>query len=682
MAEEILIGVKIDNATAEKEVDQMTQSIIELTNANKALAEENKKLAKTGQDNTKEYRDNAKQIEINKQKISENTASRKGLIQAIVAEEGSLKALRIQNVELIKQRDQITTKTEAGRSKIAQLNSLIDKNSETIKSNSSALEKQKFAVGGYTQGIKDAIPFFNQAEKAFVALSGGANLFSKALIATGIGAFVVVLGALISYFKGSEEGQNRFNRALQIGGQVIEVLMDLVESLGGAIFDGLGAAFNFIADIADKAANAIGINTAALKVYVDQILSTADLISTTQEKIIKLERDLITERARINDQVAELRRKADESEGKARIDFINQAIALEEGLLAKEKELATERLNLAKIEAEQDPTIENKKAEAEATANLINLDAQFLQETRKNNKERIKLEEEYRAELQASKDDANAIERSKEFEHKSLLTDGIKQLDTEYLGFKKSLDDLTAQSQKKVDDLNAEGAKKSAGIRIQQDQAVNQSILTSAGILSSGLQAIAAKDSAFSKTVALVQVGINSAIGVARAVAAGAGLIFPANLVAIASGVAAVLTGIGQAKSILGFIKGGLIPGFANGGGVSGTRISSNHGTPISRSNGDNRLITAKIGEVILNQNQQAELGGSRTFAALGVPGFARGGSIGSPAQVTGGGVSLAQIQNIVAATMANMPRIVVAVEDINKGQAARAEVIDSVTLR
>lgn len=44
--------------------------------------------------------------------------------------------------------------------------------------------------------------------------------------------------------------------------------------------------------------------------------------------------------------------------------------------------------------------------------------------------------------------------------------------------------------------------------------------------------------------------------------------------------------------------------------------------------NGDNVLIYAKNGEVILNESQQRMLGGAQTFKALGVPGFASGGIV------------------------------------------------------
>ena len=54
------------------------------------------------------------------------------------------------------------------------------------------------------------------------------------------------------------------------------------------------------------------------------------------------------------------------------------------------------------------------------------------------------------------------------------------------------------------------------------------------------------------RSAALLQIGVDTARGISGAVAAGSGLPFPANLAAIASGVASVLAGIAQASSVLG----------------------------------------------------------------------------------------------------------------------------------
>lgn len=101
------------------------------------------------------------------------------------------------------------------------------------------------------------------------------------------------------------------------------------------------------------------------------------------------------------------------------------------------------------------------------------------------------------------------------------------------------------------------------------------------------------------------------------------------------------------------FATGGLVEGFANGG-LSGTRIGAGMGMPIRRSNGDNLLATIKTGEVILNQRQQAALGGSNTFKRIGVPGFADGGMV-TPDAAIDSSINIAEalkgLQLVVSAT-------------------------------
>lgn len=90
---------------------------------------------------------------------------------------------------------------------------------------------------------------------------------------------------------------------------------------------------------------------------------------------------------------------------------------------------------------------------------------------------------------------------------------------------------------------------------------------------------------------------------------------------------AAITAGLGAAEIVT--IQTQPVPEFAHGGKVlSGKRIGSSDGISISRPNGDNLLATVKTGEVILNEAQQAALGGAQTFASIGVPGFATGGAV------------------------------------------------------
>lgn len=89
-------------------------------------------------------------------------------------------------------------------------------------------------------------------------------------------------------------------------------------------------------------------------------------------------------------------------------------------------------------------------------------------------------------------------------------------------------------------------------------------------------------------------------------------------------------------------------------GGIVGKNI---RGRKIRRSNGDDTLTTLKTGEVVLNKTHQAKLGGDATFRAIGVPGFASGGRVGSipppsiAANVAGGVNSTTDLIKTIKAT-------------------------------
>ena len=148
----------------------------------------------------------------------------------------------------------------------------------------------------------------------------------------------------------------------------------------------------------------------------------------------------------------------------------------------------------------------------------------------------------------------------------------------------------------------------------------------------SGLVGLFGKESGLGKIFAAAQITNDTVTNASKAFTQAA--VFASNPLtaplapnAYIQGGIIIATGAGQLAKLVS------PKGYATGGLISG-------GVEISRSNGDNRLITAKDGEVILNEDQQAMLGGHQVFKMLGVPGFATGGVVGTPAS------SLSTVQN------------------------------------
>lgn len=134
------------------------------------------------------------------------------------------------------------------------------------------------------------------------------------------------------------------------------------------------------------------------------------------------------------------------------------------------------------------------------------------------------------------------------------------------------------------------------------------------------LAEIAGKDTAAGKAVGVAKVGFDTAMAIMKSYS---------DLGPIGGSIFATIVGTLGALNIRKIMStkepkvDTNIRGYATGGIIAG-------GVSISRPNGDDVLITAKRGEVILNEEQQKRAGGYNFFSALGVPGFATGGVVGS----------------------------------------------------
>ena len=118
----------------------------------------------------------------------------------------------------------------------------------------------------------------------------------------------------------------------------------------------------------------------------------------------------------------------------------------------------------------------------------------------------------------------------------------------------KAANDLKILKQKEADEIIKIADKKAA----DELKATENKIAANKAMEISGAQSIlgalgqlAGEGTKLAKATAVSSILINTAQGVSAAIKAGAGLVFPANLGAIATGVGAVLSGIASAKSIL-----------------------------------------------------------------------------------------------------------------------------------
>ena len=187
----------------------------------------------------------------------------------------------------------------------------------------------------------------------------------------------------------------------------------------------------------------------------------------------------------------------------------------------------------------------------------------------------------------------------------------------------KAINEQITNTENNIAELEAK-AEAASGLRkkrIEKDIAAQKLLLKQQQDEAEAIRLKAAKQD---KKIALLQAIIQGALAIQRALAS---VPFPANLAA------AIPTGIATAAQIATIAAQPL----AEGGVVTGQRVNQKQNIP-TRSNGDNVLAFVKRGEVVLNQRQQALLGGSPTFRKLGIKGFADGGlvpPISAPATIT-----------------------------------------------
>lgn len=423
----------------------------------------------------------------------------------------SLQSLADANRKLREERKNLDITTAEGRKQIELINQSLDRNNDLIKQNSSTLEKNRLNVGNYTESIKAAAPALDKMTGgAYSAAQGAAQMTKSAMafIATPIGAVIgaigVALGALISYFKGSEEGQDRWNKIVKIGSTLLEKLMDVAEGLGEALFNAfsnpkqalidfgnflvaqvmnrftgmlelipkLGTAIGLLfegkfAEAGKVAGDAVGKVVLGVENAVDLVDDLVDEITKTvnvaieqgtklaalQSTLDKQERDLIVERARVALEVAKLREQSIKQEGDAKRATIQEAINLETQLSDAEVAHAEVKRQLAELELQANGDDKDaKKAVADAVAGVMNAEKQRYDSTLKFQKEIEKLDEEEAKRKEELAANELLRDNALKAEKKRIQDEQLKRFQA-YMDAKMASLDAAAKKEQSVDKL-------------------------------------------------------------------------------------------------------------------------------------------------------------------------------------------------------------------------------------
>tara|TARA_R110002020_G_scaffold223936_2_gene433314 strand:- start:2010 stop:3977 length:1968 start_codon:yes stop_codon:yes gene_type:complete len=273
----------------------------------------------------------------------------------------------------------------------------------------------------------------------------GLKGFKLALIASGIGAFVIALTSLGALFTQSEEGQEKLQRGLAAMGAVVKNVMDAFADLGQVIIDtvtnpikslkSLGSGIlKFIKNPIDTVTGAFDSAKKAASNFVSETIKEVkaiDEVTKARQKAHHIERDLIVERANANRKINDIRLQAEDRENNSatqRIALLRKAQKLEEEITLKEINAKQLLIDAQQQEMEQGKnTIADKDKLAKLQAELINLDTKKLRSQRLLQTQITTAVNQEKAEKQKAIDEKNAeIEQAKETEQKRL--DDIKAI--------------------------------------------------------------------------------------------------------------------------------------------------------------------------------------------------------------------------------------------------------------
>lgn len=642
------------------------------------------------QKNLKEL--NATINEGNKKK-EEQTKAVKTLAEVLKTEATTIADLRKQNSELNKIRNSANIATEDGRKQLKLANDALDKNNQAIKANVDQYTRQKIGIGDYSGALSQFFPMVGKVTTGIKGMDVGL----KTLAANPVGAILTALVLTIQLVSGSlqkfEPVMDAIEEATRFLSDAFNGLIDGLGLLGSALglfFSGnFSAGVDMMGEFADNIEEAVkegqrllqltrDLEDATLKFRVSTatannemkalvvasknvnltyeerealLKKASDLENETTAQAVALKRQAyeIARDTLLNEKLSQveangLRQQRNElddvyikrlidsgvfageagGEAKDAIETVVKAYeelkqAESEGLSFQEKIFNDQAKNREKEQAEQQKAIDaqNKlteqkikasedanKAEAEYQAKRT---TQLQKELDANNQLLVAFQQRIEAQDKLNEQEIANAENS--------INNLIVEVEKEEVVY-------TEQEQKEKERLERRAKKRLEFEKLTEDGKLaiaNQALGQASSLLKKG--------SAEQKALSVSQAIISTYQGANKAIAT-----YPPPLSFIFAGLT-IAQGLKNVKAILATPEEGA-KGFAKGG-LTGKRIRSGDGVPIYRSNGDNLLATVRTGEVILNEHQQAMLGGDATFRRLGIAGFSKGGKI--PAFAEGG---------------------------------------------
>lgn len=503
----------------------------------------------------------------------------------------SINSLTKANKALREERKNLNLLTKEGRQRTAEINTQIDKNTEKIKTNVSALEKQKINIGNYKSALDGVHPALG---KLGGALEGGAKGFmsmaraSLAFIATPIGAvlaaLVAVFGLLKSALSQNDALMDKFENVTNAVGVVLEIVVTRVGKLGEALIAFASGDFDKAIDLTGEAfgglADEIGRAVTQQQLFLDASRNLEDSqrnlrieIARQQNVITKLIKESKNRNLSLDEQSAKLIQasKLEANLQKAREDVAFRDLVITARRLKADKEFQQQSsenfeqylkrlLDSEKLNKEEKDAIAEKIVALEEARNSglvlqqkIENDLAAIEDKRT---EAIKKQTEALAE-QAAQEAANKRLANK-FEAKQFDPTTNPEIDQEktnaevILNIKKRLAKDIERINKETQDQIVKDKQRAADLEKQIEFA---KLAFTADVLGS-IGSLMEQDSAEGKVIASAQALINTYLAATAALASGSEINPIFGILSAAAAVAAGLASVAKINEVQ-FAEGG-----------------------------------------------------------------------------------------------------------------------------
>jgi len=254
----------------------------------------------------------------------------------------SINSLTKANKELRAERNALNLQSEAGKKRATEINALLDQNTNKIKTNVSALEKQKINIGNYKSALDGVHPALGKVADGLDKGASGFMAMAKsalAFIATPIGAILAALVAVFTLLKTAlsenDDLMDKFENVTNAVGVVVEVVTARIGKLGEALVALVSGDFDKAIDLTAEAfsglADEIGKAVKQQQLYLDASRKLEDDTRMLNIQIARTENEL----KKLDKESKNVNKTLDEQE-----DIVRKAIELQEDLVKQKEDLA------------------------------------------------------------------------------------------------------------------------------------------------------------------------------------------------------------------------------------------------------------------------------------------------------------------------------------------------------